>query len=63
MNESIQLNDIIYKLDRPCIFKNILKPVSDRNTACNWTPEILADLFKAKKFTFRIGKKDSPESK
>ena len=60
------LSKFIYKFNQPCVFKTILKPSSggsSNNSACTWTPKMLADLFKSKKLTFRIGKKNLPNSK
>ena len=47
------LNQIIYKLKRPCIFKNIL---NESGSAFKWTPENLAALLKDNKIKFRMGK-------
>ena len=47
------LNQIIYKLKRPCIFKNIL---NESGSALKWTPEHLAALFKENRLKFRMGK-------
>ena len=47
-----KLNEFIFKLKRPCVFKNVLKDTE----ASKWTLENLADVFKNEKLTFRMGK-------
>ena len=54
------LNQFIYKTDKPCIFKNLIKQIDENevnNSVCKWTPEYLTCLFKNTTLTFRIGKK------
>lgn len=58
-----KLNEFIFKLDRPCVFNEILFQSGQINSARLWTPEFLASLFKEKKLTYRIGKKLSETSK
>ncbi len=63
---NIKLNEFIYKLNQPCVFKNILKASDDEsetNTAIKWTPDRLETLLKNEKLTFRIGKKQKENRK
>ena len=54
----MKLCEYLYKIDRPCVFKGILKQKNgDSNTCVDWTPDKLAGIFGNEKFTFRIGKK------
>jgi hypothetical protein len=61
----MNLNEFIFKLNQPCVFKNILKISSDKksNTAVEWTPSYLETLLKNEKLTFRIGKKQKENGK
>jgi len=72
MDQTKSLNKFIYKLEQPCVFKDMLKQKQTTsscsssaivNSACSWTPKLLAKLFKDTKLTFRIGKKNLPKSK
>ena len=51
------MNKFIYKLNRPCVFKNILVKTDTSNSAIDWTPSSLESILKNEKLTFRIGKK------
>lgn len=57
----MSLNEFIYKINRPCILKNILqKPKKgDNNSALEWNFENLGKIFQNEKFTFRIGRKSN----
>ena len=59
----MKLNEFIFRCETPLVFKGILKPQDHLNTATQWTMDNLSDLFKAEKFTFRIGKISSEERK
>ena len=61
-----KLNEFIFKLNQPCVFKNMLKASDDEsrtNTAIAWTPDRLESLLKNEKLTFRVGKKQKENSK
>lgn len=49
------MNDYIFKLNRPCLFKNILLDSETSNAAVKWTPNVLESIFGSEKFTFRVG--------
>ena len=51
--QASKLNEFVFKVQRPCLFRNVLK----NNSCCDWTPEKLVDIFQADKFTFRIGER------
>ena len=54
-----KLNEFIFKINRPCIFKNILEHDENSNSATKWDIEYLANMLKDEKITFRLGKKAS----
>lgn len=54
----MKLNQYIYKIDRPVLFKNILKADEKSNCCLKWTPETLAEFLNEKNLEFRIGKAD-----
>ena len=55
---SLKLHEFIYELNQPCVFKNILKKCESSNTACEWTPENLAEqVLKNERLTFRVGRR------
>lgn len=56
MNET-KLNEFIYKLNQPCVFKNVLVRCDTANSAVEWTPSSLETLLAHEKLTFRMGKK------
>ena len=45
------MNEFIFKLKRPCIFRNVLKDTE----ASKWTLDSLVEVFKTEKLTFRMG--------
>lgn len=51
------LNDYIYQINRPILFKNILTSDDNSNSAIDWTPEKLAYDLNNSKIDFRIGKR------
>ena len=56
----VKLNEFIYKVNKPCVFRGILSAnETSSNTACDWTPSKLAELLADEKLTFRIGKRMS----
>jgi hypothetical protein len=51
----MNLSDFLFKIDKPILFKNILINENEKcNSAADWTPQILANIFKEKKIEFRI---------
>ena len=54
------LNEFIYKINKPCILKNILNKskLNENNSASNWTFDRLDDILNSYKFKFRIGNKN-----
>ncbi len=53
----LNLSQYVFKLNQPCVFKNILVKNGQSNIACEWTPESLVSILKSEVLVFRIGKK------
>jgi hypothetical protein len=60
---SLPLNEYIFKVNKPCVFKNMLTRVGEQNSACEWNFEKLASLLKNQTLTFRIGNKHASRIK
>jgi hypothetical protein len=54
---NLNLSEHVFKLNRPCVFKNILVKNGDTNIATEWSPESLANVLQDEVLVFRIGKK------
>ena len=54
----MKLSEFIYKINKPCVFKNILKK-SDENTnvAAGWTLDDLSHVLGDERLLFRMGAK------
>ncbi len=59
MEKNKNISKFIYKINQPCVFKEMMNPSASRsnNSACTWTPKLLANLLGDKRLAFRIGKK------
>jgi hypothetical protein len=57
------LNEFIFKINKPCVFKNILTRDGNINSASEWTFANLTKVFANQKFAFRIGKKLNSDGK
>lgn len=58
-----KLNDILPKLQTPCIVRNALNQIENSNSCLKWTLDNLNVVFKNEKLAFRIGKKESDNRK
>ncbi len=60
----MELNKYLYKINRPCLFKNILKQTENlsNNSALTWTPKTLSKILNNTKITFRVGRNENCNS-
>ncbi len=59
---TLNLNEYIFNIKTPCVFKKILEFDGKSNSVFKWTPSFLINIFKDEKLTFRIGKKSLSEN-
>ena len=59
------MNEYIFMVNKPVVFKNILKEDNEtcKNSCIKWNPQILADLLDKRTLEFRIGNVDFDQNR
>lgn len=59
----MKLSEFVFKVNKPCLFKNILKRSDESNSAAGWTLDELSDELGDERLLFRMGLKQKENCK